>query len=60
VPKRDTSPFRKAFAFAPLNPGDSIVMPERVFKPGFLRELRDLTEIVVQLGLGAAAVNTLK
>ncbi|MGA3261003.1 MAG: SLBB domain-containing protein [Bryobacteraceae bacterium] len=60
VPKRDTSPFRKAFAFAPLNPGDSIVMPERVFKPGFLRELRDWTEIVGQLGLGAAAVNTLK
>lgn len=60
VPKRDTSPFRKAFAFAPLNPGDSIVVPEQVFKPSILRGVRDWTEIIGQLGLGAAAVNTLK
>jgi len=60
VPKQGASQFRRAFEFAPLNPGDSIVIPEQVFKPGFLRGLRDWTEIVGQLGLGAAAINTLK
>ena len=60
LPKQDASPFRKALAFAPMNPGDSIVMPEQVFKPGIMRGLRDWSEIVGQLGLGAAAVNTLK
>jgi protein involved in polysaccharide export with SLBB domain len=60
MPKQDASPFRKAFEIATLNPGDSIVVPEQVFKPGFMRGLRDWSEIVGELGLGAAAVNTLK
>jgi len=60
LPKQGTSPFRKAIEFAPLHPGDSIVMPEQVFKPGFMRGLRDWTEIVGQLALGGAAINVLK
>jgi len=59
-PKQGASPFRKSFEFAPLNPGDSVVMPEQVFKPGVLRGLRDWTEIVGQLALGGAAINVLK
>jgi protein involved in polysaccharide export with SLBB domain len=60
LPKQGTSPFRKAIEFAPLHPGDSIVMPEQVFKPGIMRGLRDWTEIVGQLALGGAAINVLK
>jgi hypothetical protein len=60
LPRQGASPFRKAFDFGTLHPGDSIVMPEQVFKPGFMRALRDWSQIVGQLGLGAAAVNTLK
>lgn len=60
LPKQGGSPFRKAFEFAPLHPGDSIVMPEQVFRPGIMRGLRDWTEIVGQLALGGAAINVLK
>jgi hypothetical protein len=60
VPKDGSSPFRKAFESGLLNPGDSIVVPEQIFKPGFMRGLRDWTQVFSQLALGAAAVNVLK
>jgi polysaccharide export outer membrane protein len=43
-----------------LNPGDSVVVPEQVFKSSFLRGLRDWTQVFSQLALGAAAVNILR
>ncbi len=60
APKQGSSPFKKTFESTRLNPGDSIVIPEQIFKPGVVRGLRDWTEIIGQMGLGAAAVNTLK
>jgi polysaccharide export outer membrane protein len=45
---------------ARLNPGDSVVVPELVFKGSFVRGLRDWTQVLAQLALGAAAVNVLK
>jgi protein involved in polysaccharide export with SLBB domain len=59
-PKQGSSPFRKSFESARLNPGDSIVMPEQVFKPGLLRGLRDWTQVFAQMALGAAAINVLR
>jgi polysaccharide biosynthesis/export protein len=60
VPKQGSSPFRRTFESTRLNPGDSIVMPERIFKPGFLRGLRDWTQVFSQMALGAAAINVLR
>ncbi len=60
APKQGSSPFKKAFDSTRLNPGDSVVIPEQIFKPGVLHGLRDWTEIVGQLALGGAAINVLK
>jgi protein involved in polysaccharide export with SLBB domain len=60
VPKQGSSPFRRTFESTRLNPGDSIVMPERFFKPGILRGLRDWTQVFSQMALGAAAINVLR
>jgi hypothetical protein len=40
--------------------GDSVVIPERMFKPGFLRGLRDWTQVFSPLALGAAAINVIR
>lgn len=52
--------FKPAFEATRLNPGDSIVVPEAVFKTTFLRGLRDWSQVFSQFALGAAAVNILK
>lgn len=59
VPKRG-GVFKPSFETARLNPGDSVVVPEQVFKGSFLRGLRDWTQVFSQLALGAAAINVLK
>lgn len=43
-----------------LNPGDTIVMPEKLNQIGFIRNLKDYTQIFSQFALGAAAVNVLR
>ena len=60
VPKQGSSPFSRAFESTRLNAGDSIVMPERFFKPGILRGLRDWTQVFSQMALGAAAINVIR
>ena len=59
-PRQGWSPFTRAFEAARLNPGDSVVMPERIYMPGALRGLLEWSQIIGQLALGAAAVNVLK
>ncbi len=39
-----------------LHPGDAILVPERVHRTAWLREIRDISTIVFQLALGAAAI----
>ena len=60
VPKQGSSPFTRAFESARLNPGDSVVMPEKIFTPGALHGLLEWSQIIGQLALGAAAVNVLR
>ena len=61
VPKQGSGGmFTPAFETARLNPGDSIVVPEAIFKGTFMRELRDWTQVFTQFALGAAAINVLK
>jgi polysaccharide biosynthesis/export protein len=56
LPRRGAS----GFDTLRLSPGDSVVVPEQLFKGSFLRGLRDWTQVFSQLTLGAAAVNILR
>jgi protein involved in polysaccharide export with SLBB domain len=42
-----------------LNPGDTIVVPDKVLRPTALREWMDWSQIFSQMALGAAAINVL-
>jgi protein involved in polysaccharide export with SLBB domain len=42
-----------------LNPGDTIVVPEKTFRPGALRGVLDWSQVFSQLALGAAAIRVL-
>ncbi len=41
-------------------PGDTIVVPARLDKGSLMRGIRDWSQIIGQIGLGAAAINVLK
>ncbi len=43
-----------------INPGDTIVVPEKSFRPSALRALVDWSQVFSQLALGSAAVSVLK
>jgi polysaccharide export outer membrane protein len=60
VPKQGTGPFTPAFEAGRLNPGDSVIVPEAIFKTSFVRGLKDWTQIFTQFALGAAVINVLK
>ena len=60
VPRQGFNLFSQSFEAARLNPGDSVVVPEAIFKGGVLRGFRDWTQILSQFALGAAAINVLK
>ena len=49
---------------APVMPGDTIVMPEKLDRESgwssFIRNTKDITQVFYQLGLGAAAIKTLR
>jgi len=47
------------FDAARLNPGDSIIVPEKVIGPSFVRNFVNWSQIFSQLALGAAAINVL-
>jgi protein involved in polysaccharide export with SLBB domain len=42
-----------------LNPGDTIVVPDKTLRPTALRGILDWTQVFSQLALGAAAINVL-
>lgn len=60
VPKQGNGMFSPAFETARLNPGDSVVVPQEIFKGTFVRGLKDWTQIFTQFALGAAAINVLR
>ncbi len=47
------------FASLSLNPGDTIVVPEKTFKPSALKGAAEWTQVFAQLALGAAAINSI-
>jgi polysaccharide export outer membrane protein len=48
------------FESARINPGDSIVIPEKMIKPSALRNLIDFSQILTSFGLAAAAINVIR
>jgi protein involved in polysaccharide export with SLBB domain len=53
-------PWGNSFKDLKLNPGDTIVVPDRSIRPTALRGFLDWTQIFSQLAIGAAAVEVLK
>jgi protein involved in polysaccharide export with SLBB domain len=48
------------FAKLRLNPGDTIVVPEKTFRPSALRGVLDWSQVFSQFALGAAAINVIR
>ena len=63
-PDLDTVFFKTKLDKVDLNPGDTIVVPEKIISEGsysvFMRGLKDWTQVLFQLGLSAAAIKVLK
>ena len=53
-------PWGNTFKALRLNPGDTIVVPDKTIRPTALRGLLDWTQIFSQLAIGAAAVEVLR
>jgi hypothetical protein len=43
-----------------LNPGDTLVVPEKTFKPSALRGVLDWSQMFSQFALGAAALSIIQ
>jgi polysaccharide biosynthesis/export protein len=48
------------FEATTINPGDAIIVPQKLVRQAPLRNLLDIAQIVSQFGLGAAAIEVLK
>ena len=48
------------FDSAHINPGDAIVIPEKLIKPSALRDLIDYSQILSSFGLAAAAIQVIR
>jgi protein involved in polysaccharide export with SLBB domain len=48
------------FESTKINPGDSIVIPEKLIKPPVLHELIEYSQILSSFGLAAAAINVVR
>ena len=49
-----------SFADLRVNPGDTIVMPDKTLRPSAVRYLLDWTQVFSQLAFGAAAINAVR
>lgn len=55
-----TSPWGNSFDSLRLNPGDTIVVPDKTFKPSALRGVIDWSQMFSQFALGAASLSVLR
>ena len=60
ISKRQGGWLSGSFDGAHLKPGDSIVVPEELDKTSIMRNLKDISQILYQFGLGAAALKVLR
>jgi len=54
------SAFNGGISGLPIEPGDSIFVPENFTKGLFIRNMKDIAQILGQFGLAAAAINVLR
>lgn len=52
--------FGNDFRSLPVYPGDTIVVPEKVYKPSRIQGLLQYSQLFSQLALGAASINVIK
>ncbi len=52
--------FGNEFMSLPMHPGDTIVVPEKTFRPSALQGLLEYTQLFSNLALGAASLNVIK
>jgi protein involved in polysaccharide export with SLBB domain len=52
--------FKQSFTDLRLNPGDTIVVPDKTLRPTALRSFIDWSQVFSQLALGAAAIGVLR
>ncbi|ADV81326.1 SLBB domain-containing protein [Terriglobus saanensis] len=52
--------WKNSFDAAQINPGDSIVIPEKPIKPAFIRQFVDYSQLFSSFALGAAALSVIK
>jgi protein involved in polysaccharide export with SLBB domain len=57
--KRDRSIWVNDFNDLRINPGDTIVVPEKIFKPSALRGVIDWSQMFSQFALGASALSVI-
>jgi polysaccharide export outer membrane protein len=58
--ERAQGAFSNHFEDAAINPGDSIVIPEKLIKPTALKNLLDYSQVLSSFGLAAAAINVVQ
>jgi len=56
----DKNLFESGFSQLRLNPGDTVVVPDKTLRPSAIRAFVDWTQIFSQLALGAAAIDVFK
>jgi protein involved in polysaccharide export with SLBB domain len=56
ISKRNTSGWFSSFDSKSLDPGDTIVVPEKVEKVAWLREVKDITQILYQIAVTAGVL----
>lgn len=57
---RESTGWFSGIGGAALNPGDTVVVPERIDRSTFMQSLKEWTSIFYQFGLGAAGLKVLK
>jgi hypothetical protein len=48
--------FGHDFEDTPLYPGDTVLVPQKVVKPSFMKDVKDITTILYQIAVGAGVV----
>ncbi|MGA3205871.1 MAG: SLBB domain-containing protein, partial [Bryobacteraceae bacterium] len=56
----DKNYFVSGFSQLRLNPGDTVVVPDKTLRPSAIRAFADWTQVFSQLALGAAAIDVVK
>jgi len=45
--------FGRSFESVSLNPGDTVLVPEKIIKPSYMRDAKDITQILFQIAVAA-------